>query len=380
MKELAKQIKNITAADIAVMLVSGDTESLVTAALAARELGSDRLHAVHIDHGMLREGEKEAILTSLKNMGIKNIHEINIERLITVYTTRNAKGKIIGPISTVYNPFEKRELIDSAVKAEFDAFVSKNFPDAAVLGADGGLEEKFSFEDALNSAMAAGAEKWLLRQPFPREGLGVRILCNDSAIAISAEQRSALKQTCDLCASEFSARLIPFRSVCCRDGIPSYKCMVAISQSGVESDFIKAANFAESICEKLDFISRVLIRIDDKDERNPYHGAQMSVTEKTISAVRNADKAVEKAFSKTGAFQFFAVLLPFVEDNKKKYSVAIRAVNTSEQNSAKALVPCIDFDKEILVNAIKEIKALQSNVDMVFYDITSAPPSAIEFE
>ena len=144
-------------------------------------------------------------------------------------------------------------------------------------------------------------------------------------------------------------------------------------------NFVDAADIARKIDGELGFVNRVLVRTDSLDKNFQLHGSPMYISKETLATVRIADAIVADEFKSTGAVQFFAVLLPF-SSNMKKYSVAIRAVSTSDFKSAKALVPTVDFDATVLESATRRIKEALPAVDMVFYDITPKPPAAIEFE
>ena len=50
------------------VMVSGGVDSAVCAALLHKALGKDRVTAIHIDTGFMREGESEQVVESLNNL------------------------------------------------------------------------------------------------------------------------------------------------------------------------------------------------------------------------------------------------------------------------------------------------------------------------
>ena len=199
--------------------------------------------------------------------------------------------------------------------------------------------------------------------------------------AVTTEQRNALSEFVQsVCGDRFFAKLVPLRSVGVRDGVRSYKSMAVLSFDGTDNDFETAASLAHVIDRKLPFVNRVVCRIDSNKKESTYHAAPMHITKETVGVIREVDAIVAEELCDIGATQFFAVLLPYVEDRQKTYSVAIRAVKTDDFKTATALVPGVDFDIAVLKRTSELIKKAVESIDMVFYDITSKPPAAIEFE
>ena len=79
--------------------------------------------------------------------------------------------------------------------------------------------------------------------------------------------------------------------------------------------------------------------------------------------------------------QCFAILLP-VSTKADRYSVAIRAVVTTDFMTAQSAVPGKDFPADALQNILKRIAAsdVADQVDMVLYDVTGKPPATVEWE
>ena len=111
-----------------------------------------------------------------------------------------------------------------------------------------------------------------------------------------------------------------------------------------------------------------------------------SVTKKKLKIVRKADvilhEEIEKASLNKDIWQYFAVLLNtktvgVMGDNRTYfYTIAIRAVNSIDGMTAKFYRIPFDVLEKISSRIVNEVPF----VNKVVYDITSKPPSTIEFE
>lgn len=88
--------------------ISGGVDSLVAATLLHKAIGN-QLHAVFVDHGLLRKGEVEQVSGYLKKHGFKRLHVVKAEKLflsrLKGVTDPEQKRKIIG--HTFVDVFQK---------------------------------------------------------------------------------------------------------------------------------------------------------------------------------------------------------------------------------------------------------------------------------
>ncbi|MDK6029443.1 glutamine-hydrolyzing GMP synthase [Ignisphaera sp. 4213-co] len=197
-EKIVSDIRSMVGEDEKVLCaVSGGIDSTVTAMLLRKAIG-DRLVAVFVNHGLLREGEDVEVLNTLKKLGINPIYI-------------DASQTFLNALKGVKDCEEKRKIIGELFAKIFKdiAESDKNikwlaqgttYPDViesgAVVGADkikshhnvAGLPKwlnlrvlepiKYLYKDEVRAlAIELGVPReWALRHPFPGPGLAVRII------------------------------------------------------------------------------------------------------------------------------------------------------------------------------------------------------------
>ncbi len=177
--------------------VSGGIDSTVTALIVKKAVGN-RLVTVFVNHGLLREGEVEEVLSNLRKVGIEPMYIDASQRFLS---------KLVG----VEDPEEKRRIIGEEFVRIFEEIADRDptikwlaqgttYPDViesgAVPGADrikshhnvGGLPRftrfrivepiRYLYKDEVRKlGLALGVpEEIVWRHPFPGPGLAVRII------------------------------------------------------------------------------------------------------------------------------------------------------------------------------------------------------------
>ncbi|MEB3205873.1 MAG: glutamine-hydrolyzing GMP synthase, partial [Vampirovibrionales bacterium] len=211
------------------VLVSGGVDSSVTAALLLKALGPDRVYAVHIDSGLMRQDESSTVMTALKALGLKHFKLVPAEGAFLNGQTTLANGQRIGPLSQTIHPEHKRQIIGDVffrlIQDEIRAVAEEIGVSSVdeVLIAQGTLRPDLIESGNLGISSSAHTIKthhndvdivrehrkkglilepnkdWhkdevrqvgrqlglpealVSRQPFPGPGLGVRILCSDGS-------------------------------------------------------------------------------------------------------------------------------------------------------------------------------------------------------
>ena len=81
------------------LLISGGVDSTVVAALLLKALGSQAVHLMYMDTGLMRKDETKNVKASLKRLGAKYIHIVNCE------------DEFLGALKGVLDPETKRKTI-----------------------------------------------------------------------------------------------------------------------------------------------------------------------------------------------------------------------------------------------------------------------------
>ena len=201
MEDLIEKMVNEIKADVgnskAIIGLSGGIDSSVATALAARAL-NERLTAVFVDHGFMREGEPEEVRNAFKNLKLN-------------FVTANAQERFMEKLENVADPERKRKIIGEEFVRVFEEIAEKSgaeyliqgtiYPDRIESGfrrnSDkikthhnvAGLPAKIKFKKILEplrdlykdevrrvAKMLELPDEIVSRQPFPGPGLAVRII------------------------------------------------------------------------------------------------------------------------------------------------------------------------------------------------------------
>jgi len=265
------------------LALSGGVDSSVVAALLLKAIGNN-LVCVHVNHGLMRKGESEAVIDVFSKQLRANL----------VYV--DATDRFLGKLEGIADPEEKRKIIggefirvfeEEARKLDGIDFLGQGtiYPDIVESGTKtakmvkshhnvGGLPEDLQFELVepirqlfKDEVRACGLELGLpydmvYRQPFPGPGLGVRCLG-----AITRDRLEALREADAILREEFKIAgldkkvwqyftVVPdFKSVGVRNNARSYDWPV----------IIRAVNTVDAMTATIEQIEwPILMKITDR--------------------------------------------------------------------------------------------------------------------
>ncbi|CAI4232115.1 unnamed protein product [Auanema sp. JU1783] len=102
------EIRKVVGDKKVLVMVSGGVDSTVCAALLHKALGNERVTAIHIDNGFMRENESEAVIASLNALKL-SVHGFNCEIEFMQGTINGTKEEV--KLESTLEPEEKRQII-----------------------------------------------------------------------------------------------------------------------------------------------------------------------------------------------------------------------------------------------------------------------------
>jgi GMP synthase (glutamine-hydrolysing) len=182
------------------MAVSGGVDSTVAAVLLNRALGSSKVSTVFVDHGLLREGEREAVISYFRELGITTLNvldrgELFLSRLSGIddpETKRKVIGKTFIDVFQEFSDSQKDlhylgqgtlypDVIESAGHGAGSKVIKSHhnvggLPDTLKLKLVEPFRYFFKDEVRVLGRELGIPETILMRHPFPGPGLAIRLL------------------------------------------------------------------------------------------------------------------------------------------------------------------------------------------------------------
>jgi GMP synthase (glutamine-hydrolysing) len=219
--KMINELQTETAGARAIIGLSGGIDSSVATAVAAKALG-EKLTAVYVDHGFMREGETEQIRTAFQKFPIRFIVANAQERFMTKLrgvTEPETKRKIMG--EEFIRVFEEiayesgaEYLIQGTIYPDrIESGFRKNSDKIKSHHNVAGLPEKIKFKKILEplrdlykdevrriARMLDLPKEIVNRQPFPGPGLAVRIIgpLTDEKVSIAKKSDKIVREEIEL--------------------------------------------------------------------------------------------------------------------------------------------------------------------------------------
>mmetsp|Transcript_2346 Transcript_2346/g.3371 ORF Transcript_2346/g.3371 Transcript_2346/m.3371 type:complete len:642 (-) Transcript_2346:363-2288(-) len=426
-EEAIKEIREQVGDNNVLVLVSGGVDSAVCAALLKKAIGKERIYAIHVDHGFMRENESNTVVTALKDIGL-DLKVLNVEKEFFKATT-DINGKKTPPLEECITPEWKRKIIgdtfmvvsDQAIK-DFKLDVDKVLlaqgtlrPDliesaSTVVSSNAQVIKTHHNDTALVrklrdlgriieplkdyhkdevrelGKMLGLPEKLVWRHPFPGPGLAIRIICADKPYDISQEE---VKKT----AAELQkynkdgiyATLLPTRSVGVQGDARSYKQLCALTTDKKQPDWAKLFEMAREIPKKVHDVNRVVFVFGEAIKESHLNSITKTLlSRETCDQLRAADDIVTQQLRKNNLVKKVAqlpvILFPCDFGIKGGRGVAIRTFITNDFMTGVPAVPGKDLPEEVLSTMNTEILKNVKGISRVCYDLTSKPPATTEWE
>ncbi len=232
--KMEQELRDETQGGRAIIGLSGGIDSSVATAIAAKALG-EKLTAVYVDHGFMREGETEAIRATFEKFDID-------------FIVADAQERFMNRLRGVVEPETKRKIMGEEFIRVFEEFANQSGADYLIQGTIypdriesgfrknsdlikshhnvAGLPEKIKFKKILEPlrdlykdevrkvARMQGLPKELVnRQPFPGPGLAVRIIgpLTDEKVWIAKRSDKIVREEIEKC--DFAEGLWQYFSV-----------------------------------------------------------------------------------------------------------------------------------------------------------------------
>lgn len=317
LNKIGAEIQHIVRDRPVLLLISGGVDSTVVAALLLQIIDPDQLFLLHIDTGLMRKFETREITENLNKLGAKHLAIID------------ASQEFLNALSGISDPERKREIIG-------DLFISIQ-------------ETELKKRNIENAFLAQGT----LYTDLIESGKGVGK--SASVIKTHHNVRSPLVEK------------------------KREKGLIIEPLDKLYKDEVRRLGTALGVSEAI-------------VSRHPFPGPGLGVrilgevTKEKCDVLREADFILIEELKKRGLYdliwQAFCVLLPVksvgVAGDLRKYGwvVAIRAVNSIDGMTADVF----DFPSKDLVEISSKITNSVEEIGRVVYDVSSKPPSTIEWE
>jgi GMP synthase (glutamine-hydrolysing) len=402
------------------VFASGGVDSTVCAALVGKALPPAQVHVVHIDTGLMRDHESEAVAKALKNAGVPLKLVAAEEQFLNGTTVIN--GRETPPLHKVDDPETKRQIIgDTFMKVREDVIAEMELDPKNTVLAQGTLRPDL-IESASHLASSKAAvikthhndtqlvrdlrasghvieplqelhkdevrqlgeqlglpHELVWRQPFPGPGLGIRLLCANKPYITNEFDKinEVLQQFAD---EDIAVSLLPVRTVGVQGDGRTYSYLVGLSG---KQDWQRLFEKARHIPKAVHQVNRVVYIFGDKISEPVRDITPTLPTKDALEQLRQADHAVNDVLLKydltSSLSQVPVISFPVNFGQPGKRSVGIRTFITNDFMTGVPAMPGEAMPQTALDEMVKKAQAI-AGIARVAYDLTSKPPGTTEWE
>lgn len=408
------QIKEQAGKKKVFMLVSGGVDSTVAFTLLNKVLGPKRVQGLLVDTGLMRKGEVAMIMDAFEALGVKNLRVedasdeffANLHGVLDPEKKRKAIGETflsvqrrvseemgVGRVATADKQSGGEWLLGQGtiypdtietkgtkhadhIKTHHNRVgeIQKMIEQGLVIEP---LKELYKDEVRMLGEQLGLPHDLVWRHPFPGPGLGVRLLCAESAVpntvdaAVAAERERHLK--------DLHYRDLPIRSVGVQGDGRTYRHAVALFARHPCKITPEQHRLATVIPNAVHCYNRVLLCTSHDDKHMPEFVCTPGFIDRArADLLREADAVVTEEIRAADLYekiwQMPVVLLP-VGTEEGGQSVVLRPIDSVDAMTAEAVL-----FPEAVVKQITRRLLDQPGIDAVFFDLTSKPPATIEWE
>jgi GMP synthase (glutamine-hydrolysing) len=400
--EESEKIRQQVGEDFVFLLASGGVDSTVAAAVIGNAIGSERLHLLHIDNGLMRKDECRQVIDLFHRLGLDahlefvDASDVFLEALEGEIDPER-KRRIIGDtfIKVFQDQAEKLGLANHLLaqgtiypdtietggtqRADTIKTHHNRVPIIEEMIAQGKVVEPLA--DLYKVEVRELGEKLgiphevVWRHPFPGPGLGVRLLCSDGKPDETGFDKAA--PAVEAIGKQFGLESfpLPIRSVGVKADLRAYEHPVLLSGDVPWSKLLDAAS---AITADVPGINRCVWNLGPAHPTKA-HPLAAAVTRERLDTLREADHIVMNALSEHGLYdeiwQCPTVLVPLALGESEGELVVIRPVKSLRAMTATP----VEFPPPVLEHLRAAILALP-RISGLALDITSKPPGTIEWE
>lgn len=399
-QELLRKI-NETAGNRRVLLfLSGGVDSTVAYALVVRALGAERVEAVYVDTGFMRDRETDEIEGAFRKLDLGKLRVFQ------------AADLFMGRLQGVADPEAKRAIIGQAFVDVQDQILRDEryagqdwilgqgtiYPDTIESGGTHAADvikthhnrveriqelldqgrvleplSEFYKDEVREIGRAVGLPNRLIdRHPFPGPGLAIRCICASAAeAAVPARRIAAIAER-----AGYSAFLLPLRSVGVQGDSRSYAQLTVLHGGAIE--FARLLPLSTAITNEFRQTNRVVACLAPREIDPSQWGIRpATLTPDRVRLLQRVDRAVTDYLRQEGLYdqvwQCPVVLLPWGHGDGE--TVALRPVVSVDGMTASVA----QLPTQGLLALADRLLSLDG-VHAVVYDVSHKPPSTIEWE
>lgn len=368
--------------------VSGGVDSTVAFTLCLKALGPEKVRALYVDTGLMREGETEFV---------KRVFEARGEG---IFAAEQAEERFLGALRGVTDPERKRHIIGEAFVGVQEAILESGhyldqnwilgqgtiYPDTIESGGTSkadlikthhnrvaGIQKLIAenriieplhllYKDEVRElGREIGLPEDLLeRHPFPGPGLAIRCLCSEVAEPV---------QRLD------EGWLAPVRSVGVQGDSRSYRPVLVLEEGLADAGIHERAGH---LINKTQGINRVVALAASRTPVSGWQTTASWIDATRLDRLRRADAIVRQLCHESGfeqhVWQFPVVLIPLGTERWPD-SVVLRPIHSVDGMTARAVA----IPPELLSRMCLKLQEIEG-VNGILIDLTHKPPGTIEWE